>query len=215
MAAQLGPWHISEHIATSDSAFTLARTLIQVHEGTIITATSPSNRGDGWLLHATASPVAIRTADCLPLILTTATTALALHISRKTLLHDIVPAGLKLLGDEKITGLYIGPHICQRHFIFEEEGAEVKEFIKKFPAATARAAHGTTLSLQIALDQFIAPLLRDESVTKMIDQRCTYQTHKLPSYKRWLTQDRPGTLPHLFTVVSGQPLPGTTPDSAQ
>ncbi len=216
MSVQLGSWHISEQSVSDDVEFTAARILNQIHTGTVVANTfATGDNGDGFLLNLNDSPAAIRTADCIPLIITTAENALALHISRLTLLHDIVPTGLKLINFEKITGLYIGPHICQRHFIFEEEGSALKEFIKRFPTAVARTSTGTTLSLRTALDPYIAPLLQNPTVTKMLDQRCTYQTHKLPSYKRWLTQNKPGPLHHTYTIISAAPLNDTAPDSAQ
>lgn len=215
MAVQLGPWHISEQNTSDEVGFTAARILNQIHTGIVVARPFVAGEnGDGFLLNLNDSPAAIRTADCIPLIITTAENALALHISRLTLLHDIVTTGLNLINLEKITGLYIGPHICQRHFIFEEEGNTVKEFMKRFPTAVARTSTGTTLSLRTALDPYIAPILKNPNVTKMIDQRCTYQTHKLPSYKRWLTQNKPGPLHHMYTVISAAPLSDTTPDTA-
>lgn len=175
----------------------------QYHEGQLCSVSDvrQHTRCDGIVITRRDQAVAIHTADCLPLLITTFEEACLLHISRKTLLTELLPQALQRLQRNQITGLFFGPHICQRHFVFEYEGDEIIAFKKKFPAACLAVPGGTALSLMIATKQLLMPQLPSD-VKILMDGRCTYEVATLPSYRRWLEQGKPGELPHLFTIVS-------------
>lgn len=140
--------------------------------------------------------VSINTADCVPLILMTETEALALHISRKNILKNILNNAAQKIPTQKITSIFIGPHICPKHFFFEHEGKEIKEFKKKFPNAWHTSNAGTHLNLKTALQTYFSEWKLDPKIITE-DNRCTFESPELVSYRRG---DNPK--PGIITTVS-------------
>ncbi|MGH9858044.1 MAG: laccase domain-containing protein, partial [Acidobacteriota bacterium] len=91
-----------------------ARELIQVHGATIIQTPLDTKKeeADGALLTADSAPFAIRTADCMPLVMMTDQKALALHVSRKSLVAGLLDAVPDVIEPTQLTHIFIGPHIC-------------------------------------------------------------------------------------------------------
>lgn len=175
----------------------------QDHSGRLCTFTEAANQTvcDGVIIKRTDPPAAITTADCLPLVLTTAECAFALHISRKTLLTPLVSQTIEQVANQTMTGIFMGPHLCPRHLVFEYEGEEIVAFKKRFPLACKKLPNGTSLSLKIACEELLQPLITP-ATPLVIDNRCTYEDKTLPSYRRWLEGGKHGELQHLFTTVS-------------
>ena len=207
MGFLLGIWHVAHTVALSAQPAP-ARTLQQEHAGQIITAAGnpPTLRGDGWLVAPADPPVAIATADCVPVVVATITGACVLHVSRHTLLAGIVAQALQLLAPQKISGVYIGPHICPDHFLFEYAGPGIITFKQRYPAVCTTTPRGVKISLLTAVQQELVGVLRAGSVSPRIDQRCTYETPALPSYRRWLEHKKQGALPRLYTIVTARPM---------
>ena len=170
----------------------------QTHGNKIIGAiecVSGQTEADGIYTDDAKHFMGISTADCLPLVLLTETKALALHVSRKTLVRGLVENIPAIINLQEITHAYIGPHICQQHFIFEYAGEEIQEFMKKFPDSFTEKDGVIHISLINTVQQYC-----DQWELKNIpihtDNRCTFEDRTLAS-KRRTGKANPG----IFTVV--------------
>ncbi len=176
--------------------------LDQHHGNTIATVdswTAKRSRADGVTITPNVA-AGIQTADCLPLVLTTTRSALLLHVSRHTLqrgLLDKVPQHIAL---KKITGVFIGPHICRKHLAYETIGVDLKKFMTKFPAAARHKDGVVQISLRIAVFDYLRKWGIDSSVIQE-DKRCTFKDETLYSYRRWRKQKQKPPLPRLITAV--------------
>ena len=111
----------------------------QTHGNATISAeecVSGQTQADGIYMDNAEYAIGINTADCLPLVLLTDKQALALHVSRKTLIRGLVKNIPGVMNLQEITHAYIGPHICEDHFGFEYAGEEIQEFMKNFQKVT-------------------------------------------------------------------------------
>lgn len=140
--------------------------------------------GDGVFLETRNTCAGVRTADCLPLAIVTADVGLLLHVSRKTLIADLLEAVPRLLPIEQISAVYLGPHICQKHFVFEWEGPELARFRERFPHAVRNDAGKLYLSLVEAVSSYLKRWNIPERIVRR-DSRCTVETSEIPSYRRW------------------------------
>lgn len=187
------PW------ANLDSSIT---TVNQVHGATIVDATRAQHErldADGILMRPSDQPVAIHTTDCLPLIITSDKSALALHISRKTLIHGLLDHVPSLIKPEDIRGVFFGPHICAKHFIFEHEGEDITRFREKFPAALT-GHNPIYLSLKSAVQTYLKTWHVSSDFVHE-DPRCTFEDESLPSYKRKYVTGNATPLGRIATIV--------------
>lgn len=156
---------------------------------------------DGVITEGSAA--AIRTADCLPLILIGTTSALALHVSRKTLIQGQLETLPKHFDTTTIQTAWLGPHICEDHCVFEYQGEEITDFMEKFPNAYTPRTTGIHLSLRKATTHY----LREWGIASsdIFDtQICTYE-NDLPSWKMWREKNGPVTpFPQFLTIVERQ-----------
>ncbi len=157
-------------------------------------------RSDFIIGTPSSKPVGVYTADCLPLILTTDTKAFAIHISRHTLTAGILEELTKSIGSEKLRNAYIGPHICEQCFVFEEKGPEIIAFEKLFPEAVSVDSFGTHISLISVIKKYLTTNNLHETAIHQ-DTRCTFETPKLPSYRRWRAEGGIGDFPRIITAV--------------
>lgn len=176
--------------------------LAQEHGTKIVKVTQyDSSRplADGAILTVPHITLGIRTADCVPLVIVSSTTAIALHVSRKNLLADLLDAVPTLLPLKDITHVFIGPHICSHHFTFDYQGPAVKEFQKKFPAAVT-----LDTTMHISLRQAIQEYLQQWRIPAQAiisDNRCTYEDPSLYSYRRWLKLQSSDPLPTNIILI--------------
>ena len=197
MSRTFGKWHISTELALP--ADTLLPT--QEHTGDIVTADDLKQRelvADGVFVR-TNQPVAIRTADCIPLVLMTDNEALALHVSRHTLLKEILDHIPDYLDPERLTNIWIGPHICEKHLTFSYIGEGLQQFMEKYPEAVRKNTE-IHLSLKKAVLSHITQWNIDPD--RITDAKiCTYESD-LPSYKRWVEMNNEGEYTdRFFTIV--------------
>jgi YfiH family protein len=102
----------------------------QVHGIRVVAASSqlPVQKADGLYLHGTPGTIAVRSADCLPVLLAAPSHGLvmALHAGWRSLSAGIVREGLRISHAQGIAAkeLYavLGPTLCPAHF---EVGPEV------------------------------------------------------------------------------------------
>ena len=130
------------------------------------------------------SGIGVSTADCLPLVLLADDAALALHVSRKTLINGLLDNVPRVLSPDTITQAFIGPHVCPEHFTFEWEGPEITRFAQVFPEAAEQDNDGTwSLSTRDAVQHYFdAWGVAEQAVEE--DLRCTFEATELPSYRR-------------------------------
>lgn len=197
---------------------TAAKTIVaprQVHGGNIARASwltplfrggdagaaQPAAEADGVVLDALTVKARISTADCAAVALLGDTLGVLLHVSRKTLIHGLFENAFSYLTPQDVSYVYVGPHICEFHFSFEREAADLKQFRIRFPQAVHFHQQRLHLSLRAALER----VFRDHEIHQRRvtwDGRCTFEHEDLPSYRRLLAQGLPvHSLPALWTVV--------------
>lgn len=178
----------------------------QVHGGIILRADHLSNtvkEGDGMYSSAqTKHPIGIVTADCLPLVILSKTAALALHVSRKSILRGLLESTEEYIDPNRIAQIWIGPHICADHLTYSYAGAEIQDFQARFPDAVTRRNNQWHLSLRQAVSKYLKKWgVSESSIIEM--NTCTYEQPDLPSYRRCLDQNQK-LVEQLFTVIEPQ-----------
>jgi copper oxidase (laccase) domain-containing protein len=165
----------------------------QAHSGVImwVDEASPTAVADGVAVHAdNAQPLVIRTADCLPLVLLSPEVACVLHVSRKTLVKGLLDQVPNFIVPGQITKVFIGPHICAEHFVFEKMGPEIQEFQQKYPYACRETVTGLSLDINRVVEEYLKSWNVDEALLSR-DGRCTFESPELPSYRRSLRDNQP------------------------
>jgi copper oxidase (laccase) domain-containing protein len=198
---QLGLWHITLTLTVGPEVQLMNNT---AHSGKIMILKErvAPPEADGLIVHSQVDiPVAVATADCLPLVLVTPTTAAILHVSRKTTIRGVLDTLPHYFPIPDITGGYIGPFICPEHLIFEHLGDELAEFKNKFPSALNKSSNGLHLNLGTVVAYYLEKWNVGDQIIQR-DGRCTFETPELPSYRRWLTEGKSGELGRIYTVVS-------------
>lgn len=145
----------------------------------------------------------INTADCLPLVVATEAIICAIHVSRKTLTGGILDRVPDFIKPESIVAVWIGPHICVNHFVFEWVGQDVAAFQARFPSAYEEREDGIHLSNLAAtlgyLESWGVPTTAIQR-----DTRCTYEDDSLQSYRRGL-HGREKLSGGIATIVTAKP----------
>ena len=85
--------------------------------------TSENNKFDGFITKEKNHAFAIKTADCIPLIMWDETKEFlcGLHCGWKGLHQDIIGKILEENKYQSLTKAYIGPHICKDHFEVKQD----------------------------------------------------------------------------------------------
>lgn len=196
------PWKIETRLSSSPLHANVIK-VKQAHGGDIARAerVDRATVADGIAAPLNfTSPFMIATADCLPLVIASDEVACALHVSRKSLIHGLLDHVPDFLVAPAITSAYIGPHICEEHFVFDWVGPDIKLFAQKFPAACRESKAGLHLSLKKAVEIYLERWhVAPELVS--VDPRCTWETEELPSYKRSLRDTQP-LFDQLATIVT-------------
>jgi len=155
----------------------------QIHGGNIVSTqelTQGSEKADGVFVDQPNTSVGVATADCAPVVIVTEDMALILHVSRKTMVRGLLDNVTTHVKPSEIDHIYIGPHICEYHFSFEEEGSCLKRFRYQYPKAVHFHQGKIYLSLRKALREVFAGW--DVHPNKIReDGRCTYEHVDLPS----------------------------------
>lgn len=178
---RLGDWLVKVQLA-SISDTDIVR--VSQEHGVRIIAAGDSGPADGLITDSHGSAVGISTADCLPLVVVTPDNALALHVSRKTLIAgqlDQVPAHFKVAN---ITHAFIGSHICSRHFTFDFAGPDIAAYLQRWPQADV-----SQLPVHLDLATVVTSYLTTWRVPpdKIVrSNNCTFEQAGLPSYRRFL-----------------------------
>jgi len=159
----------------------------QIHGSSSLEAKTPGRLGDADALYTTRRdlPIAVASADCVPVIIEGADVVAVLHAGWRGAVAGVVPFTLARLAKEGLTveRAAIGPSIGPCCY---EVGEEVAASFETFTAVTD---WGTT-SVDIA--GFVA-----QQLETVLDQRdvwrseaCTYTSTALHSYRKTRSQDR-------------------------
>lgn len=183
----------------SDAVF-----LSQKHGATIVEADnveSDTTPADGIIVREGGEPGGVYTADCLPLVLVAERFAVALHVSRKSLVVGILESAREVFKGEKPTHIFIGPHACVEHLTYEYNGDEIKALRQKFPQAVLTRNGLTYISIEEVVLSFLKNWFFDIPDI-MQDGRCTVENPDLFSWRRHSAEGKPfETLGRIKTVV--------------
>lgn len=198
-----GQWKITtsvEKIVTGREILT-AR---QVHGGNVVRDKHlelGEMEADGIILGSeSTNRIGIKTADCMPVIIMTDTEAIGLHVSRKSIVNGLLDNVMSVIAPLEVNRIFVGPHLCEYHFSFNEEDYMIRRFRYRFPEAVHFHKGLMYLSLKKALVHF----LDDWQINKervVYDGRCTYEMLDLPSYRQWKQEGEVGELGRMLTVV--------------
>lgn len=197
---KLGSWEV-ELLVEEDEMADMS-VLEQVHGSKIVSLVDldevDSVTADGFELTRASKPAAIKTADCLPLVLIGEDSAIGIHVSRKSLIRGILDGMEDRMSE--IQHAFIGPHVCEDHFTFEFMGDELRTLLNCWPYA-GRSVGGMTHINLLSIVQAYLDLWSVPQDVRVLDPRCTFEDEEIPSYRRL------GKLPEyeLLTVV--RPLP--------
>ena len=110
----------------------------QVHGNQLVRASDcerEMTEADGIYTHDDNEPIAIQTADCVPVLIADSLTVAALHCGWRGLAGGMVAAGLLPFAQPDGARAWIGPHICQDCY---EVGEDLVQPIRgSLPAAVA------------------------------------------------------------------------------
>jgi YfiH family protein len=188
------PWLEHGFGTARSEGWTLGRqvaTVRQIHSSTVVLATSSGLRGQGDALISDRPDMllAIRTADCLPILLsdTRNRAVAAIHAGWRGTVHRIVDKTVEALTANSGTRAedlvaVIGPGIgpC----CFEVGGDVAERFQKLFPERDLRAGEHTTIDLREANRRQLIACGIPEGQIQSIDL-CTYCGRELfHSYRR-------------------------------
>jgi len=182
MRQHLGDWIVDDSLQSQIDPNVWQVT--QEHSGRIVKVDDPGP-ADGLITYPGKGPIGVVTADCMPLVIVTPQAALALHVSRKSIIRGLLEAVSERIDTAYISGVYVGPHICPRHFVFDYVGEDIRRFREQFPASVSKSKTGFSLSLRAAVETFLA---RWSVPVNLVyeDGRCTSEELNLPSYRRSL-----------------------------
>lgn len=171
--------------------------LNQTHSTVCVLPERTNNReADAAISHSIDHPLAILTADCLPITLcdTNGTEIAAIHAGWKGLLNGIIENTLSQMRSQPTDLMaWIGPAICQRCF---EVGEEVYNlFTKKYPfTQTAFQSKGTKWLAN--LPKMAEMVLKNQGINAIYQSDlCTFELkNEFYSYRRSSKTGRIATL---------------------
>lgn len=175
----------------------------QIHGGNIVEVEKLAQgkmSADGVVLKRDSVAGGVQTADCAPVVMVSDDAAVVLHISRKTLVRGLLANAATYVAPDDINHIFIGPHICEYHFSFEEEDKLLRQLRYQYPKAVHFHKGKLYLSMRRALRSvFDEWQIHPDKIIE--DGRCTFEQLQMPSYRRWLEEGREGELTTLKTVV--------------
>jgi len=199
---RLGNWRV----ATQAPEISLPELVLfpdQIHGGNIVEVEMLAQgkmSADGVVLKGDSVAGGVQTADCAPVVIVSDNAAVVLHISRKALVRGLLANAATYVAPDDINHVFIGPHICEYHFSFEEEDKLLRQLRYQYPKAVHFHKGKLYLSMRRALKGvFDEWQIHPDKIIE--DGRCTYEQLQMPSYRRWLEGGREGKLTMLKTVV--------------
>jgi YfiH family protein len=155
----------------------------QVHSANVLTADKPGNLGeaDAIITSQTGLPIAVATADCVPIILEASQAVAVVHAGWRGAAAGVVTetlATMERLGYPAVRAA-IGPAIGPCCY---EVGTEV---VDRFPGFVATTTWGTP---SVDIPRFVAGQLSNLEVWQ--SDKCTFTSETLHSWRRNRTKQR-------------------------
>lgn len=155
---------------------------------------------DGIITNNPKAVLSVHAADCLPLFFYSPTTNSigVAHAGWRGLENGIIKETVRLLNKEfnvenKELIVFIGPHICQKHY---EVGGDVAEKFSDYKNAIKKEKEKTFLDLgETAVLQLISMGVKKKNITVSGD--CTFENKNLDSYRR---KDMKRKTRYIFTI---------------
>ena len=125
--------------------------------------------------------LAVMVADCIPLLLSNASSVAAVHVGRKGLMNEVAMSAIQAMrsiDSSEITAV-VGPSICGQCYEVSEDIFE--EVSTKFPLAASTTSEG---SFALNLSRALIELLQKSDVRVVDEGRCTVEDSALYSYRR-------------------------------
>ena len=162
----------------------------------VVVEDDPERLADASITRSTAYPLAIMTADCLPILLCdrAGTEIAAIHAGWRGLLNGIVENTINTMHTTPDTLLaWIGPAICNRCY---ETGSDVRDaYIKRYPF-TEGAFYSHASRIHADLPKMAELILHAAGVTGVYQSdACSFELeNKFYSYRRAAQTGRMATL---------------------
>lgn len=170
----------------SDSHIAPIKFLKQVHSASVLDynkIADPTPTADAIYTNTSRVPLAVLTADCLPIVLASTTTNeyCAVHAGWKGLLSGIIENTVAMFDASRASlSAWVGPSICQQHF---EVDLDVANRFQKFQGYTCK---GNTPSKQhIDLSAIAQHILFEQGIKNVQRSKiCTYCSENMFSFRR-------------------------------
>ena len=156
----------------------------QVHGDDVAVITNTEHASPTCDALITSTPgitLAVLTADCIPLLLSSQNVVAAVHVGRRGLVNGVARKTVQMmreLGAQEISGK-LGPSICAS--CYEVDQNTFDEVVALHPTARSQSATGAT-SLDLA--RALVTDLNLLSVQCTVDDRCTNEDSNLFSYRK-------------------------------
>ncbi len=155
----------------------------QVHGSVVVHATLPGNLGsaDGIITETPMLPIAIATADCVPVVIVGTRSKAIVHAGWRGVAAGIVARAVRVMGDggDHPRGAVIGPHIGPCCY---EVGSEVVDAI---------GGHsGRTRDGSLSADLGAAIRVQLNGLDVEFEEMCTMHDTRFHSYRRDATTQR-------------------------
>lgn len=157
--------------------------VLQTHSDIVLDETNCNEiEGDG-MIGKNQMPMAILTADCLPVVLLGESGHAFVHAGWRGL-HN------KILGHEKIASLkpfyaFVGPHISVRHY---EVQADFKANFSEYPKSFVEKEGKIFFDMNVVVSEQLKKLYPGIKIE--ISDLCTFEESQLFSYRRNKTTER-------------------------
>lgn len=159
--------------------------------------TSPSMIADGAATNIRLQPLAVMTADCLPIVLasTQTDTIVVMHAGWRGLISNIIHNGAACFTPKEPINAWIGPSISAQNF---EIGQEIIENFNDYPDAVKPAENNKYF---VDLRAIATQQLLDLNVQNIeVSPVCSYESHSCFSHRRTQHQGQAQT-GRMATVV--------------
>ena len=125
--------------------------------------------------------LAVMVADCIPLLLSNASSVAAVHVGRKGLMNEVAMSAIQAMrsiDSSEITAV-VGPSICGQ--CYEVSEGIYEEVSTRFPPAASTTSDG---GFALNLSRALMDQLQKSGVRVVDEGRCTVEDSSLYSYRR-------------------------------
>lgn len=139
----------------------------------------------------------IRTADCLPILISLnkgdGVVIGALHAGRQGLVKGIIPNFFELLRstyheiDVESASVLIGPHICEKCYFFDKDDQRTQDLIDSIGEKYFREDKDQENKIFLNLLELARDQLESQGINAkriFLSPHCTYESQLFPSYRR-------------------------------